>query len=339
MLYLKISILVLASVLLLFSSCNKDDDSSETEAIITESLFNSSSLVSFTTVEATLEDGTTADCFQITFSANPVANGPFCPETINDVGGMAFYDGATDPGLKVLSAGLLNAIESDGYDMVNANGTVNIDDFSGTVMTDTSKSYCLDAAPDDNLQLTFLIPVTPKLAASNNDIDEVELIGLSLDGVPVNGDPPSAISGPAGMGGGPGGGGPGGGTGGATTSSQISMPSIDPCGGHHDPAGYYHWHFVPQVINQVLTANNITEITCTKINQTSDHALFGFAKDGFPIYAYATEPTDLDDCGGRTAATNEFPDGVYHYVASTTSAPNVPKCLKGVAANDAFSYN
>lgn len=334
MLYSNISSLVLASALLLFSSCAKEE--SDSDSFITEALFNSNSLISFTTVEAALEDGTTADCYQITFSANPVANGPFCPETINDVGGIGVYDGATDPGLKVFSAGLLNAIENDGYNMVNANGTVNIDDFTGTITTDTSRSYCLDAAPDDNLQLTFLIPVTPKLANANNDIGEVELVGLSLDGVPINGDPPSATSGPSGMGGGPGGGGPGGGT---TTSSQINMPSIDPCGGHHDPAGYYHWHFVPQVMNQVLTANNITEVTCTKINQTSSQVLFGFAKDGFPIYAYATEPTDLDDCGGRTAATNEFPDGIYHYVASTTSAPNIPQCLKGVAASDAFSYN
>ena len=133
-------------------------------------------------------------------------------------------------------------------------------------------------------------------------------------------------------------GGPGGPGGGTTTSSQISMPVLDPCGGHHDPAGYYHWHFVPQVVNKVLTANNITDISCTNVVQTTDKVLFGFAKDGFPIYAYATEPTGLDDCGGITAATDEYPDGVYHYVASTTTAPNIPICLKGVAADNAFSY-
>ena len=31
-------------------------------------------------------------------------------------------------------------------------------------------------------------------------------------------------------------------------------------------------------------------------------------------------------------------DGVYHYVASTTVAANVPKCLKGVAANNSFRF-
>jgi len=171
--YSKISSLALVSVLLLFSSCTKEDSDSQAESFITEALFNSSSLVSFTTVEATLEDGTTADCYQLTFSANPVASGPFCPETINDIGGIAVYDGATNPGVKAFSAGLLNAIENDGYNMFNQDGSVNIDDFTGTVISDTSKSYCLDAAPNDDLQLTFLIPATPKLASTNNDITEV----------------------------------------------------------------------------------------------------------------------------------------------------------------------
>ena len=37
-------------------------------------------------------------------------------------------------------------------------------------------------------------------------------------------------------------------------------------------------------------------------------------------------------------ATTEYPNGVYHYVASTLVAPNVPACLKGVAANDSFRF-
>jgi hypothetical protein len=208
--------------------------------------------------------------------------------------------------------------------MVNDDGTVNVDYFTG-VMTDPDFSYCLEASANDDLQLVFIIPVQPKLGITNDEINEVELIGFSLDGVSFNGDPPSAINGP--MMGGPGGGG-----------DQINFPSLDPCGGHHDPAGYYHWHFVPEVMNQVLEANGITEVSCTKIAQTTSVQLVGFAKDGFPIYAYASEPNDLDDCGGRTAVTDEYTDGVYHYVASTSAAANVPKCLKGVAAINAFSY-
>ena len=319
-------VLLLFLGILSFTSCDEeieDPDGEETTYLIQESLFNSSSLISFETITSSLEDGTTAECFQITFSSNPVENGPYCPATINDVAGLGFYDGATNPGFRVFGTALLNDIEADGYDMVDDNGNVNVYDFTGGAPSSTV-SNCLEAAANDNLELTFIIPATPKLASSNNVIGEVELVGLSLDGVPTNGDPPSAVNGPA-MGG------PGGGT-------EINFPSLDPCGGHHDPAGYYHWHFVPEVMNQVLTANSITEVSCTKIEQTSDVKLFGFAKDGFPIYAYASEPTDLDDCGGRTASTDEYPDGTYHYVASTTTASNIPKCLKGVAANNAFSY-
>jgi len=308
------------------NSDDDDDSVAGVDYIIKESFFNSSSLISFETITANLEDGTTAECFQITFTSNPVESGPFCPETINDVAGMGFYDGATNPGLRVFAAELLNDIEADGYNMVNDDGTVNIEDFSSG-NPDLSQSHCLAAAPNDDLELVFIIPAEPKLANSNNVITEIELIGLSLDGISINGAPPSAVNGPS-MGGGPGGG----------TPTEINFPSLDPCGGHHDPAGYYHWHFVPEVINQVLESNGITEISCTNVTQTTGVQLSGFAKDGFPIYAYAAEPTDLDDCGGRTAVTDEYPNGVYHYVASTTSAANVPKCLKGVAANNAFRF-
>jgi hypothetical protein len=327
--YLKYSFGLLSLLaVLMISSCKDDEDTiieipGEEDYLITEGLFNTGSLVSFELVMSTLADGTSAECFQLTFSSNPVASGPFCPETIDEVAGMGFYDGATNPGLRVFAEALLNDIESDGYNMVNDDGTVNVDNFDGTASRDVSN--CLQAAADDGLLLTFTIPANPVLSGTTDQIGEVELIGLSLDGVPVNGDPPSAISGPA-MGG------PGG------TSDEINFPSLDPCGGHHDPAGYYHWHFVPQVTNQVLAANGITEISCTNITQTSSVELFGFAKDGFPIYAYAAEPTDLDECGGRTAVTDEYPDGVYHYVASTTTAANVPVCLKGVAARNPFSY-
>ena len=313
-----------------------DMDSGDEVGFITEEFFNSSSLMSFSIVTAELEDGTTADCYELTFSSNPVASGPFCPDDIDDIAGMSFYDGATNEGLRVWADAFLNDLETDGYDIFDEeSGIVNVADpnMNSDTPINTSVSNCLEGEPDDSLELTFLIPVTPKLASSNNDIESIELVGLSVDGVPVNGAPPSAINGPGGMMGG----GPGGDTSAAT---EVNIPSLDPCGGHQDPAGYYHWHLIPEVANQVLE-NNLLEIDdaiiCELVEQTDDVVLSGFAKDGFPIYAYAVEPAGLDDCGGITASTAEFPDGIYHYVASTTSAPNVPACLKGVAARDSFS--
>ncbi|NRR90518.1 YHYH protein [Winogradskyella undariae] len=308
-----------------FFTCSSDDSNDDSsgaadvtaDEVIAESFFNTSSLVSYEKVDCTMEDGSSGDCYKLVFTSNPVENGPYCPETINDIGGLGIYDGTTNAGFQVMKADLFNAMEADGYDIVDDEGNIYTDDFaSGPVNQDYS--YCLEAAPNDNLLLTFLIPATPVLASSNNTISTVELIGVSVDGVPINGDPPSVAN-------------PG-------NEIEGNIPSLDPCGGHHDPAGYYHWHFVPETMNQVLEANGIEDVSCTLIDQVSDTKLIGFAKDGFPIYAYEVEPTDLDDCGGRTAVTSDYPDGVYHYVASNTEAPNVPKCLKGVSANNNFSY-
>ena len=319
----RLIVLFLAISPIIWSGCGDDDvtdmnsiDVDLSEAIIQETFFNSSSLTSIEVVSATLEDGSTANCFQITFTGDGVDGdaGPYCPETIDGIGGLAVYDGNTNPAL-------LNDMEADGWDIVDENGNVNIDDFSGSA--NRNASNCLAAPFDPTLTFTYLIPVTPKLATSNDVISEIEMIGVSLDGVQLTGDPPSAVNGPAMFGG--------------NNSGEINFPSLDPCGGHPDPSGYYHAHFIPQVMNQVLAANDISSVSCTLYTQTTTTALAGFAKDGYPIYAYANIPDDLDDCNGRTAPTPEYPDGIYHYVASTVDAPNMPGCLKGVAARNNFT--
>ena len=98
----RLSIFLLLFGALSFTACDDEiieEPEDGDEYLIKEALFNSSSLVSIETITSTLEDGTSAECFQITFSSNPVENGPYCPTTINDVAGMGFYDGATNPGL------------------------------------------------------------------------------------------------------------------------------------------------------------------------------------------------------------------------------------------------
>lgn len=317
------TVLVLILVLTL-SACSSNDDGRviidlpmTEDDLLKQVYFNSSSLLTFEKVPCTLENGSESECYRLVFTSNPIPGGPFCPETIDEVGGLAFYDGNTNPGFQVVKASLFNAMENDGYDIVSSSGDIYIDDFT-TPPNPGGFSYCLEALPDDNLQLTFLIPAEPVMATSNNSIDTVELIGVSIDGVPINGDPPSVVNGPV--------------------FGVANVPALDPCGGHHDPAGYYHKHFVSEIMNQVLDANGINDVSCTLVAQVSTSKLIGFAKDGYPIYAYQTEPEGLDECGGIEASTTEFPNGVYHYVASTTEAPNVPVCLKGVAAINSFSF-
>lgn len=315
------------AVLLLLTTCgacSNDDLGLEVpfDSRIQEAYFSTASLQSFDLVDYTLENGSATTCYRLVFSSNPVAGGPYCPKTIDDIGGVGIYDGATNPGFQVLKRSLWEAMEADGYDIVDEDGNITIQD-PGAGMGGGGAA-CLEASPDDGLDLTFLLPVSPELLGSPDQLTIVENLGVSLEGIPLTGDPPSVVQGPPGMGGGGG-----------------SIPSIDPCGGHVDPFGYYHLHFLPQEMNSVLIAYDITEVSCTDFAQNTT-ALVGFAKDGYPIYASRDSdgslPADLDDCNGHTAATTEYPDGTYHYHASTTMAPNVPPCLVGAAATGAFTF-
>jgi len=321
----KILLLFCLSLLVSFVSCNKDDEEDDPNTsthVFDQTLLNSNNLISSVTlIEATMSDGSTADCYQVVFKCNPVGDGPYCPETINDIGGVGIYDGNTNPGFQVMKAALWDAMEADGYDIVDENGNISIaDPGSGAP---PSGGACLEAAPDANLELTFLIPAAPKNASSNDEIEIVENVGVSVDGIPLTGHPPSATQ----TNGGPGGGG--------------AIPSIDPCGGHIDPFGYYHLHFGAEAMNEVLEANSITDVSCSNFTQ-SQTAFVGYAKDGYPIYSShdsdVTEPTDLDECYGHTSATTDYPDGIYHYHISNSEAPNLPPCLKGISAQDAFTY-
>jgi len=308
-------------------NCFNDNETKDIEGLIDTSYFNVSTFRSIEVVECQLEDGTTVDCYQITFSGDGVdgSAGPFCPETYNDIGGIAMYDGETNPGLRHIGSDFLDDLESDGWDIMDNDGNVYVN------KRPEATSTCLGLAYDADFVFTFTVPVTPKMGSSNRTINEVENLGFSIDGTPFTGNPPSAVEGPA-----------------MFRSRDnvdredidaIAFPSLDPCGGHPDPAGYYHAHFIPQVMDQVLKANGIEEVRCTLFTQTTTIALAGFAKDGYPIYAYAEEPDDLDDCQGRTGVTDEYPDGVYHYVASTTEAPNMPPCLKGIPVRHGFEFN
>ena len=300
------------------------DAGSDSETIIDAAFFNENTFVSIETISSTLEDGTTADCYQITFSGDGMDGdvGPYCPPTIDDVGGLAVYDGNTNPGLRNIARSFLEDLEADGWNILDEDGNVNVETSSEMSAPDMSISTCLELPYDASFTFSYIIPVTPKVGSSVDVLDDTDDRGLTLDGSPIKGPPPSATEGPDGM-----------------ESVQINFPSLDPCGGHPDPTGYYHLHLIPQAMSQVLAAADISDISCTLVSQVSSgEELVGFAKDGYPIYVYAEIPDDLDQCNGRTAATTEYPDGVYHYVASFTDVPNTPPCLMGVSAERTFSF-
>lgn len=300
-------------------------------AQLNTSLFNQNAMTEpVTTVNCTLSNGSSTQCYQLKFYANVVNDdGPFCPQTINDIGGLAIYEpgaAGTNVGLAALNADLLNIIEADGFDIVQSNGDVNINiPGAGGGPPAQGTSYCLQANSDDNLELTYLIPVNPENLTTPNNIEPVEQLGVSLDGIPFKGNPPAVI------GGGPGGGG-----------TDVLMPALDRCGGHHDPGGYYHWHMIANSTNDVLNDLNISAVSCTAFPQTNS-SIMGYAMDGYPIYGQFEEgqilPSGLDACNGHFSVTSDYPNGIYHYHAVQGVAPNIPPCLIGASATGSFTYN
>lgn len=268
------------------------------------------------TVSCTLDNGSTTECYSLSFANYLTSSGPLCPATVDDIGGLGIYDGATSPGFQVLKRELWEAMEADGFDILDDDGNVAKNAGGG------GAASCLEMELQD-LVVTFLIPVEPEMLSTPNTIDVVELYGVATrDGMPLTGHPPSVVDGPP-----------------MPFASGGGIPALDPCGGHADPAGYWHWHFTPDNMQSVLDGAGITDVACTDIPQSTE-GLVGFAKDGYPIYgplADGSVPDDLDGCNGRFGATAEFPDGIYHYFAVHQTAPNLPTCIVGASVRNPMS--
>ena len=59
-------------------------------------------------------------------------------------------------------------------------------------------------------------------------------------------------------------------------------------------------------------------------SSTSLYPMGTFTQD----YQYVAGSGDLDECNGRTGVTPEFPNGIYHYMATDTY-PYLQRCVKG----------
>ena len=62
---------------------------------------------------------------------------------------------------------------------------------------------------------------------------------------------------------------------------------------------------------------------------TASYPLGAFTQD----YEYVAGLGDLDECNGRTGATPEFPNGIYHYYI-TDGFPFIQRCVKGTVTAD-----
>jgi hypothetical protein len=129
----------------------------------------------------------------------------------------------------------------------------------------------------------FYIPLTPN-AASSVSSTPLGSIGVSLSGVPFF----NQYAGPN------------------NQPLDNEIATFDNYYGHPQQSGTYHYHWEPTYLT--LADNSI---------------LVGYSLDGFPVYGPTKQtdgqyPTDLDELNGHTAVTTEYPDGIYHYHATST---------------------
>ncbi len=319
------------------SSSSDDDDSNTSETttlVLNTELFSEYSRISdFELVDCTLSDGTETQCYKVSYQNIRENVTVVCPEYEDDLGGLGVYtgtDGLTGEGLRSLDAELWADFEADGYEIINEDGTVNIQipaggPGSGFIEEGSGISgSCLDAELDETYLITYYIPAYPVKTTTESTTNTTDYWGISLDGFPFAEKPPSSAS-----------------------NVGVAIPGLDTCGGHSQPDGPYHYHLIPQVIDALLEQEGIDR-TCSFIDQSSN-TILGYAKDGFPMYGYedsdGTTPSDLDDCNGHIHETDDFPDGIYHYHItneidsnSDTGYTNILPCTYGATVvSDDFS--
>ena len=278
------------------------------------SLFDDGALTAdATTVDCTLENGSETTCYQVevaSLSSTVDTAGPYCPDTVDDVGGIWVWDG-DDPGLYALDADFWSMLEEQGFEFVDDDGNITITDpGGGAADAGGTANSCLEATPDGSYHLQVLIPTAPELLDEPTDLSTISQVGLALDGVTIFGDAPSV-------------------------ADRGGLPALDACGGHIDPSGYYHWHFGAESIQTNLDEAG-AEVSCD-IDQDVE-SLLGFAFDGYAIYGPEEDreiPSDLDECSGHVSDTDEFGE-TYHYHL-TYDSPNLPACRVGATANGTLS--
>lgn len=135
--------------------------------------------------------------------------------------------------------------------------------------------------------LTFKIPITPA-ESSSKSATPLGPIGVSTNGVAIF----NQYAGPA-----------------QPLTNEIN--SFDQYNGHPQQTGQYHYHVEPKYIT----------------TQKGKSALVGVLLDGFPVYGpvengITLTSSNLDAYHGHTAATADFPSGIYHYHI-TADAPYI----------------
>ncbi|WP_417488788.1 hypothetical protein [Maricaulis sp.] len=225
--------LTLASVLLLPGAAAAHPDM----AAFDETAFATAPV----TVDCTLENGDAATCSRITVNYLPegLEIGPFCPATLDEVGGIWNWTGENGA-LYRIDAAFLQMLDSLGYRFFDDDGTVHVVD--NATERPTVDHACINVSADESVTITMLLPLDPVMADQPAMLGVVGKVGAARAGEDGRNEPPRPMDG--GPGGAPGGGGPGGlppGFGDAAASLDITTQALmdalgDPRGGRPDLA-------------------------------------------------------------------------------------------------------
>lgn len=278
----------------------------QSSSVIDASFISADALVNAPeAVSCQLETGASAECLKVVVKYLPdsLKIGPFCPATLEDKAGIWNWTGE-HAGLYRVDGEFLRMLNDLGYRFYDDQGKVYQSDIA--VAQPEHDHTCINVSVDEAVEITMLLPLNPVKADTPSRLGTVGKVGLALNGTPIFSDAPSI-------------------------EHTGHMPALDPCGGHVDPGGWYHWHANSSDIDTVLHKKHV-DADCGLPQSTS--ALFGYAFDGFPIFGSTDADGDLtsslDDCNGHVGQMLDGPS-LYHY-HTPTDFPNLPKCLVGVQA-------
>jgi YHYH protein len=140
---------------------------------------------------------------------------------------------------------------------------------------------------------------------------------------------------------------------------------VDGSNAHVQPDGAYHYHGMPEGFMLKLAKGAAMTLVGYALDGYPVYARYGYSSAGnagsalkvltasyrikaaadagrpstatYPLgaftqdYEYVAGLGDLDECNGRTGATPEFPNGIYHYVI-TDGYPYIQRCVKGTVS-------
>ncbi len=151
----------------------------------------------------------------------------------------------------------------------------------------TNANFNLNPNRISTQNITFTISLNPTEAA-NKEATNLGPIGISRNGVVFF----NQYAGPNNQ----------------PLTNEIN--SFDQWLGHPQNTGQYHYHTEPAYL----------------INQFGDDAFLGLLADGFPVYGPLEDGmtitnSDLDEYHGHVSATEDFPNGIYHYHVTPNEDP------------------